>query len=81
LHQNPRRSVSNFEEIKMDLTENIQRLKEEIYFLSEGMGSVGNTIALAKERRINLNFGIPDHMWPDIEAEIEEDLSEWTTEE
>ena len=61
----------------MDLTENIQKLKEEIYFYSEGTGSVGKTIHLAKEKRLNLQFGIPDHMWPDIEAEIEEDLSEW----
>jgi len=63
----------------MDLTENIQRLKEEIYFYSEGTGSIGKTLQLAKEKRINLNYGIPDHMWPDIEAEIDEDLSEWVT--
>jgi hypothetical protein len=63
----------------MDLTENIQRLKEEIYYLCEGMGSIGKTLQLAKKKRINLNYGIPDHMWPDIEAEIDEDLSEWVT--
>lgn len=61
----------------MDLTENIQRFKEEIYFYSEATGSVGKTIHLAKKNKLNLQFGIPDHMWPDIEAEIEEDLSEW----
>lgn len=64
----------------MDLTENIQKLKEEIYYLSEGMGSIGNTLELAKQRRINLNFGIPDHMWSSIEAEIEEEASEWAYE-
>ena len=63
----------------MDLTENIQKLKEEIYYLSEGMGSVGNTLHLGKKKRINLQYGIPDHMWPDIEAEIDEDLNEWVT--
>ena len=33
-------AVDNIKETKMDLTENIQKLKEEIYYLSEGMGSV-----------------------------------------
>lgn len=56
----------------MDLTTNIQRLVEEICYMSEGFGSIDRAISFAKERQVNLNYHIPDHMWPDVELEIEE---------
>ena len=61
----------------MDLTDSIQRLKEEIYYGSEALQSLGWAIRIAKEKKLNRNYSIPDHMWPDIEAEIEEEASEW----
>ena len=61
----------------MDLTESIQKLKEEIYFGSEALGSLGQALHIAKTKHLNRNYMIPDHMWPDIEAEIEEEASEW----
>jgi hypothetical protein len=54
--------------------DNKQRLKEEIYYASETLGSVGKAIQLAKEKKWNLNFGIPDEKWDDIEADIEADM-------
>lgn len=61
----------------MDLTESVQKLKEEIYFGSETLGSLGQALHIAKTKHLNRNYMIPDHMWPDIEAEIEEEASEW----
>jgi len=55
----------------MDYTNNIQRLKEEIYFLSERYGSVAQALKVAKDRNVNLNYMIPNHLWPEIEAEID----------
>lgn len=59
----------------MDLTTNIQKLKEEIFYLSEGFGSINTAINYAKEKKTNLEYFIPDHMWEDIEQEILEDIS------
>ena len=56
----------------MDLTTNIQRLVEEICYMSEEFGSIDRAISFAKERQVNLNYNVPNHMWPDIELEIEE---------
>ena len=61
----------------MDLTNNVERLKEEIYFGSEALQSLGRAIQIAKDKNLNRNYSIPDHMWPSIEAEIEEEASEW----
>ena len=61
----------------MDLTDSVQRLKEEIYYGSEALQSLSWAIRIAKEKKLNRNYSIPDHMWPDIEAEIEEEASEW----
>ena len=70
-------AVDNIKETKMDLTENIQKLKEEIYFGGEALGSLGQALHIAKTKHLNRNYMIPDHMWPSIEAEIEEEASEW----
>ena len=58
----------------MDLTNNIQRLKEEIYDMSEGYGSVAQALKEAKDRNVNLNYMIPNHLWPEIEAEIDAEI-------
>lgn len=58
----------------MDLVNNMQRLKEEIYFLSEGYGSVAQALQAAKDKNINLNYMIPSHLWPEIEAEIDQEI-------
>ena len=70
-------AVDNIKETKMDLTESVQKLKEEIYFGSEALGSLRQALHIAKTKHLNRNYMIPDHMWPDIEAEIEEEASEW----
>ena len=61
----------------MNLIPNIHRLKEEIYWLSEGYGSVARAIQIAKDRFVNRNYHIPDHMWPDVEEEIKEEIEKY----
>ena len=61
----------------MDLTDSVQRLKEEIYYGSEALQSLSRAIQIAKDKKLDRNYSIPDHMWPDIEAEIEEEASEF----
>jgi len=61
----------------MSLDNNIQRLKEEIYYMSEGFGSICSALEFAKRSKINLKFNIPDNIWDDLKFDIEEDIAKY----